>query len=54
MTQLPEPFSALSPGRFNGKVVLVTGAAQGIGQRVAERVGAEGGTVVLVDRSELA
>ena len=54
MTPLPEPFSALSPGRFNGKVVLVTGAAQGIGQRVAERIGAEGGAVVLVDRSELA
>ncbi|MGK4217473.1 benzoate diol dehydrogenase BenD [Kocuria marina] len=54
MTREPAPFPALSPGRFQDKVVLVTGAAQGIGQRVAERVAAEGGTVVLVDRSELA
>ncbi len=42
-----------TPGRFAGKVAVVTGAAQGIGQKVAERIGAEGGTVVLVDRSEL-
>ncbi len=46
--------AALSPGRFDGKVVVVTGAAQGIGRAVAERVAAEGGTVVLVDRSEIA
>lgn len=39
--------------RFGGKVAVVTGAAQGIGQKVAERIGAEGGTVVLVDRAEL-
>jgi benzoate/toluate 1,2-dioxygenase reductase subunit len=43
----------ISPGRFAGKVVLVTGAAQGIGERVARRVSAEGGTVVLADRSDL-
>lgn len=43
----------LAPGRFAGKVAVVTGAAQGIGQKVAERIGAEGGAVVLVDRSEL-
>ncbi|MEX5293748.1 1,6-dihydroxycyclohexa-2,4-diene-1-carboxylate dehydrogenase [Kocuria sp. CPCC 205268] len=43
----------VTPGRFAGKVAVVTGAAQGIGQKVAERIGAEGGTVVLVDRSEL-
>lgn len=43
----------LTPGRFAGKVAVVTGAAQGIGQKVAERIGAEGGAVVLVDRSEL-
>ena len=42
-----------SPGRFDGKTVVVTGAAQGIGQAVARRIAAEGGQVVLVDRSEL-
>ncbi|QGK69248.1 1,6-dihydroxycyclohexa-2,4-diene-1-carboxylate dehydrogenase [Allosaccharopolyspora coralli] len=41
------------PGRFEGKVVVVTGAAQGIGQAVARRVAAEGGTVALVDRAEM-
>ncbi|MCA0155970.1 1,6-dihydroxycyclohexa-2,4-diene-1-carboxylate dehydrogenase [Tsukamurella sp. M9C] len=41
------------PGRFAGRVVVVTGAAQGIGERVARRVHAEGGQVVLVDRSDL-
>ena len=43
----------ITPGRYAGKVVLVTGAAQGIGQKVAERIGAEGGAVVLMDRSDL-
>ncbi len=39
--------------RFTGKVVIVTGAAQGIGQGVAQRVAAEGGSVLAVDRSDL-
>ncbi|MFI7495895.1 1,6-dihydroxycyclohexa-2,4-diene-1-carboxylate dehydrogenase [Kocuria sp. M4R2S49] len=43
----------VTPGRFAGRVAVVTGSAQGIGQKVAERIGAEGGAVVLVDRSEL-
>ncbi|KQU55435.1 oxidoreductase [Rhodococcus sp. Leaf278] len=43
----------VSPGRFAGKVVLITGAAQGIGEFVARRIGAEGGSLVLADRSEL-
>ena len=38
--------------RFAGKVVVVTGAAQGIGRGVALRVAAEGGRVVLVDRAD--
>lgn len=43
----------VTPGRFDGKVVVVTGAAQGIGERTARRINAEGGTLVLADRSEL-
>ena len=37
--------------RFAGKVMVVTGAAQGIGRRVAERAAAEGASVLIVDRS---
>ena len=40
-------------GRFDGKVVVVTGAAQGIGAAVAVRAGAEGAVLVLADRSPL-
>ncbi|MBB3955621.1 benzoate diol dehydrogenase BenD [Novosphingobium sediminicola] len=38
-------------GRFAGKVMVVTGAAQGIGAGVATRAAAEGASVVLVDRA---
>ncbi|WP_241383815.1 1,6-dihydroxycyclohexa-2,4-diene-1-carboxylate dehydrogenase [Rhodococcus sp. CH91] len=41
------------PGRFGGRCLTITGAAQGIGLEVATRIAAEGGEVVLVDRSEL-
>ncbi|MCU9849000.1 benzoate diol dehydrogenase BenD [Defluviimonas sp. WL0024] len=37
--------------RFDDKVMVVTGAAQGIGRRVAERAAAEGARVLVVDRS---
>lgn len=37
--------------RFAGKVMVVTGAAQGIGRGVALRAAAEGGKVVFVDRA---
>ena len=37
--------------RFDGQVIVVTGAAQGIGLRVAQRAAAEGAKLVLVDRS---
>lgn len=43
----------VTPGRFADKVVLVTGAAQGIGEQTARRISAEGGRLVLADRSEL-
>jgi dihydroxycyclohexadiene carboxylate dehydrogenase len=39
--------------RFNHKVALVTGAAQGIGRRVAERLLEEGALLVAVDRSDI-
>lgn len=35
--------------RMNGQVGFVTGAASGIGQAVAERLGAEGATVICLD-----
>lgn len=37
--------------RFAGKVMVVTGAAQGIGRCVAERAAREGAKVLIVDRS---
>lgn len=43
----------LHPNRFSGKVAIVTGAAQGIGKTVALQLLAEGGSVVLVDRSPI-
>jgi len=43
----------IHPGRFDDKVAVVTGAAQGIGLAVATGIAKEGGTVALVDRSEL-
>ncbi|KXX58983.1 SDR family NAD(P)-dependent oxidoreductase [Rhodococcus sp. LB1] len=39
--------------RYEGKVVVVTGAASGIGRAVVERVSSEGATVVALDRNEL-
>src|SRR5258708_3995098 len=35
--------------RFEGRVAVVSGAAQGMGKAVALRLGAEGATVVAVD-----
>ncbi len=45
--------SRFSDPRFKDKVMVVTGAAQGIGQRVAERAAAEGARLALVDRADL-
>lgn len=41
------------PDRFKDKIVIVTGAAQGIGRGVALRIAAENGQVILADRSDL-
>ncbi|WP_205904782.1 benzoate diol dehydrogenase BenD [Diaphorobacter sp. HDW4A] len=38
--------------RFEGKAVVVTGAAQGIGRGVALGIAAEGGRVLFVDRAD--
>ncbi|HEY8741545.1 MAG TPA: SDR family NAD(P)-dependent oxidoreductase, partial [Chloroflexota bacterium] len=36
--------------RLEGRVALVTGAAQGFGQAIAERLAAEGAMLALLDR----
>jgi len=38
-------------GRFDGKVVLVTGGASGIGRATVERAAAEGASVAILDRN---
>jgi NAD(P)-dependent dehydrogenase (short-subunit alcohol dehydrogenase family) len=38
--------------RLDGKVVLITGAAKGIGRGIARRFAGEGATLVLVDRDK--
>jgi len=45
--------NAFARDRFAGKVVVVTGAAQGIGLAVATRLMGESAAVVLVDRADL-
>ncbi|STV44109.1 1,2-dihydroxycyclohexa-3,5-diene-1-carboxylate dehydrogenase [Klebsiella pneumoniae subsp. pneumoniae] len=37
--------------RFTDKVVVITGAAQGIGRQTAEQAAAEGAALLLIDRS---
>ena len=41
----------ITPGRFTGRTVIVTGAASGIGRATASRVTREGGRVIAVDVS---
>lgn len=44
--------SAVNGPRFQDRVMVITGAAQGIGRRLAERAAAEGAHLVLVDRAD--
>jgi NAD(P)-dependent dehydrogenase (short-subunit alcohol dehydrogenase family) len=39
----------MSAGRFEAKIAFVTGAASGLGRAVAERLAAEGATIVVAD-----
>ena len=41
----------VTPHRFTGQTVIITGAASGIGRATASRVAREGGTVIAVDIS---
>jgi NAD(P)-dependent dehydrogenase (short-subunit alcohol dehydrogenase family) len=41
----------VTPGRFGGRTVVVTGAASGIGRATAARIANEGGRVIAVDIS---
>jgi len=38
--------------RFEGKIVLVTGAAQGLGKAISERLAKEGATTIVADINE--
>ncbi|WP_426573941.1 SDR family NAD(P)-dependent oxidoreductase [Aquihabitans sp. McL0605] len=43
------PAGSVTPGRFGGKVAIITGGAAGIGLASARRIVAEGGRVVIGD-----
>ena len=47
--ELPEWQEVITPSRFKGKTVIVTGAGSGIGRATASRVAREGGRVIAVD-----
>ena len=50
--QAAEWTERITPGRFTGKTVIVTGAGSGIGRATASRIAREGGRVVAVDISQ--
>lgn len=47
----PEWLERITPGRFAGATVIVTGAGSGIGRATASRIAREGGRVIAVDVS---
>src|SRR5918911_4577835 len=44
----------MQQGFFRNKIVLVTGAASGIGREVSRQMAAQGATVVMTDINEIA
>lgn len=52
LPDLPEWQEIITPNRFTGKTVIVTGAGSGIGRATASRVAREGGRVIAVDISQ--
>ena len=42
----------MSSGQLQDKIVLVTGASQGLGEQVAKSYAAQGATVILVARHQ--
>jgi NAD(P)-dependent dehydrogenase (short-subunit alcohol dehydrogenase family) len=48
----PEHSTHLVAGRFNGHVMIVTGAARGMGRAVAVRAGLEGARIMAADYNE--
>lgn len=47
--EVEEWVEQVTPGRFAGKTVIVTGAGSGIGRATASRIAREGGRVIAVD-----
>lgn len=48
-TPLPRWTEKITPNRFAGKTIIVTGAGSGIGRATASRIAREGGRVIAVD-----